>query len=154
MSYALVKYDFPGGNVKPLCEYAIETASDLTSLPATDISPNSVAITPNGALYRLSVSGDWVFDTSTYGGSADLLGELPHVLNLSQGDNSTLVVKKSGSPVSDGDLVYYGDVLNVAFTPLLAMTLCVQSTELLLKLQATTSQYRLVVTFQLLLLRQ
>ena len=67
MSYALVKYDFPGGNVKPLCEYAIETASDLTSLPATDISPNSVAITPNGALYRLSVSGDWVFDTSTYG---------------------------------------------------------------------------------------
>jgi hypothetical protein len=117
MSYALVKYDFPGGNVKPLCEYAIETASDLTSLPATDISPNSVAITPNGALYRLSVSGDWVFDTSTYGGSADLLGELPHVLNLSQGDNSTLVVKKLGSPVSDGDLVYYGDVLNVEFAP-------------------------------------
>lgn len=115
MSYALVKYDFPGGNVKPLCEYAIETASDLTFLPATDISPNSVAITPNGALYRLSVSGDWVFDTSTYGGSADLLGELPHVLNLSQGNNSTLVVEKLGSPVSDGDLVYYGDVLDVAF---------------------------------------
>lgn len=117
MSYALVKYDFPGGNVKPLCEYAIETASDLTFLPATDISPNSVAITPNGALYRLSVSGDWVFDTSTYGGSADLLGELPHVLNLSQGNNSTLVVEKLGSSVSDGDLVYYGDVLDVAFTP-------------------------------------
>lgn len=117
MSYALVKYDFPGGNVRPLCEYAIETASDLTFLPAADISPNSVAITPNGALYRLSVSGDWVFDTSTYGGSADLLGELPHVLNLSQGNNSTLVVKKLGSSVSDGDLVYYGDVLDVAFTP-------------------------------------
>lgn len=117
MSYALVKYDFPGGNVKPLCEYAIETASDLTSLPATDISPNSVAITPNGALYRLSVSGDWVFDTSTYGGSADLLGELPHVLNLSKGNNSTLAVEKLGSSLSDGDLVYYGDVLNVAFAP-------------------------------------
>lgn len=115
MSYALVKYDFPGGNVKPLCEYAIETASDLTFLPSTDISPNSVAITPNGALYRLSVSGDWVFDTSTYGGSADLLGELPHVLNLSQGNNSTLVVEKLGSSVSDGDLVYYGDVLDVTF---------------------------------------
>lgn len=113
MSYEIIKHQYLDG-VKDYYEFSIDLSNDLTSLPAC--VGGSTAIAASGLKYVASPAGTWALDMSSYGASADVLGELPHVLNVTEGENSSLAVAEGETPLTDGTLVYKGDSLTVTYS--------------------------------------
>jgi hypothetical protein len=110
MAFEIIKHTYLDG-VKDYYEFSIDLSSDLTSLPAC--VGGSTAIAASGLKYVASPAGTWALDMSSYGAAADVLGELPHVLNVTEGENSSLAVADGETPVTTGASVDHGTVLTV-----------------------------------------
>jgi hypothetical protein len=110
MAFEIIKHQYLDG-VKDYYEFSIDLSSDLTSLPAC--VGGSTAIAASGLKYVASPAGTWALDMSSYGAAADVLGELPHILTITEGENSNLAVAKGETPMTSGAIVYNGDALTV-----------------------------------------
>ncbi len=110
--YEMIKHIYLDG-IKDYYEFAVDYSDELESLP--NCVGGSTAVVASGLKFVKAPSGGWSLDMSSYGASADVLGELPHTLHIKQGTNSTLSVDKGGSAVTDGAIVYNGDTLTVTY---------------------------------------
>lgn len=99
-------------------EYIMDSSNDLIDADfPDDICAGSIVRRANGLGYALSPAGTWDYITATLGGSADALGQMPHLLTIAEGENSTLAVEDAESaPVADGALLYLGDELTVTYS--------------------------------------
>lgn len=117
MSFSVTKHS------RDICDYiegVVDTASDIASVETTYAPGSRLTVLDSGDTYVLSGKKWKLLPTIE-----ERCGKLPREISISAGDNTTLVVKKTGTlageldddeTITNGSIVYRGDVISITLT--------------------------------------